>query len=243
MTYAKLLLLSMVVVLSACGVNRLGEPLKGPGWYRVKPTDTLYSVAWRYGLDYQELARWNGLSDPYRIYPGQQLVLIQPKVMPAPVAKAPPKPAGGRQPPPKPVRSTTAKAPAKLPANNLKIDWRWPTQGTVLNRFSFKDLDKRGIDIAGQIGQPVHAVADGKVVYSGDGLAGYGNLIIVKHNESFLSAYAFNRVRLAQEGAQVRRGDKISEMGQNKDKKALLHFQIRKNGKPVDPLRYLPSRK
>jgi lipoprotein NlpD len=112
----------------------------------------------------------------------------------------------------------------------------------VLNRFSYKDISRRGIDIAGKIGQPVRAVAGGKVVYSGDGLANYGNLIIVKHSNTYLSAYAFNRAVLVKEGNQVAQGEIISEMGLNADKKAVLHFQIRKNGKPVDPLRYLPAR-
>ena len=121
------------------------------------------------------------------------------------------------------------------------MNWQWPTNGKLLNRFSYGDLNRRGIDIAGKIGQPVYAVADGRVVYSGTGLADYGNLIIVKHNSTFLSAYAFNRSRLVKEGMQVKSGSKIALMGRGKDDQPMLHFQIRKKGKPVDPLQYLPE--
>ncbi|MBC8211300.1 MAG: peptidoglycan DD-metalloendopeptidase family protein [Gammaproteobacteria bacterium] len=231
-----LLVFSMV---SLTGCNALQQQrLNGPGWYMVKQTDTLYSVAWRYGLDYQQLAEWNGIADPYVIHPGQQLILIQPATLPAvtmPAVVAEP---------------TTDKAPStprpvvvkKLDvAETQQIIWRWPTEGDVLNRFSYKELDKRGIDIAGKVGQPVFAVADGKVVYSGTGLADYGNLIIVKHNSTYLSAYAYNSGRLVKEGDPIKIGAHIADMGTGKDNKPMLHFQIRKKGKPVDPLLYLPE--
>lgn len=223
----------LMVLVSGCGSLNY-KPSKGPGWYLVKPTDTLYSIAWRYGLDYQDLVLWNGLSEPYIIQPGQQLVLLKPDKLPSQyvpdkvvVEKTS---AGG---------SVTVKTLA--PAYNESIRWRWPTRGKLLKRFSINDLDRHGIDIAGEIGQPVYAVAQGKVVYSGKGLAGYGNLIIVKHNNTYLSAYAYNRKRLVEENETVKRGDLIAEMGQDKESAAVLHFQIRKNGKPVDPLQYLPE--
>jgi len=226
-------LLLMVLLLSGCQALEQHR-LKGPGWYLVKPTDTIYSIAWRYGLDYRTLALWNGLGEPYQVSPGQQLILVQPDKIPsASSAKTivVEKTKSGK---PVVVKSLT-------PEYNRVIRWRWPTEGKVLNRFSTKALDRHGIDIAGEIGQPVYAVADGKVVYSGKGLADYGNLIIIKHNDMYLSAYAYNQARLVNEGMQIKRGAKIAKMGQGKNKVAILHFQIRKNGKPVDPLLYLPQ--
>jgi lipoprotein NlpD len=249
------LLLYGTALFVAAGCSTITDPVvKGPGWYLVKPSDTLYSISWRYGLDYRELAQWNGLGEPYRIYPGQQLILIKPDQLPSSpttTAQAPAQsPSGVRAIPlpQAPSKATTGKKPqtqsAQSPSlpNKPVTGWRWPTAGPVLNRFSYRDLDRRGIDIAGKIGQPVYAVAAGKVVYSGDGLSGYRNLIIIKHNDTFLSAYAYNKSILAKEGELVKKGDLIAKMGQGKEKQAALHFQIRKNGKPVDPLMYLPER-
>lgn len=246
--------LFILFALTACS-SISQQSLRGPGWYLVKPTDTLYSIAWRYGLDYQDLAQWNSISEPYLIKPGQQLVLVQPKSLPT---SSPSMAATGRQSPEsagKTRPSTSSglaaqKGPTKTPARvkslttlpDKVVSWRWPTDGKLLNRFASWDLSKRGIDIAGKIGQPVYAVADGRVVYSGTGLADYGNLIIVKHNNTFLSAYAFNKSRLVKEGMQVKSGAKIALMGTGRDNQAMLHFQIRKKGKPVDPLSYLPDR-
>jgi len=225
--------LILMLFLTACQ-SLQQQRLKGPGWYLVKPTDTLYSIAWRYGLDFRKLAVWNGLNEPFKVTPGQQLILIKPDNIPTD--------SGGKK---VVIEKTKSGSPVIVksltPEYNRVIRWRWPTRGKLLNRFSAKALDRRGIDIAGKIGQPVHAVAEGRVVYSGTGLAGYGNLIIIKHNETYLSAYAYNRKRLVKEGMQVKRGDKIAEMGQGKNNTTALHFQIRKNGKPVDPLLYLPE--
>jgi lipoprotein NlpD len=204
----------------------------------------VYSIAWRYGLDHRNLVTWNGLAEPYTIYPGQQLILSRPKKVPESnqVAQTAASDSTSRSSPKQGGVSGPTRTKSTTTADKVLTNWRWPTQGKLLNRFSYKDLSRRGIDIAGKIGQPVYAVADGKVVYSGNGLASYGNLIIVKHNNTYLSAYAFNRSALVKEGAVVRQGDVISEMGLNTDRKPVLHFQIRKNGKPVDPLRYLPKR-
>lgn len=223
----------LVLAVSACQTLQQHK-LKGPGWYRVKPTDTLYAIAWRYGLDYRTLAAWNGLSEPFKVNPGQQLTLIKPD-------KIPTLPDGKKVVIEKTKSGSPVIVKSLTPDYNRVIRWRWPTSGKVLNRFSAKALDRRGIDIAGKIGQPVYAVADGRVVYSGSGLADYGNLIIIKHNETYLSAYAYNRERLVKEGMDVKRGAKIAEMGQGKNKLAALHFEIRKNGEPVDPLQYLPE--
>ncbi len=226
-------ILSVFLFLAGCAALQQ-QKLNGPGWYMVKPTDTLYSIAWRYGLDYEEIALWNELSDPYVIHPGEQLILVEPVNLPS-----------------KPVDDE--KKLAKLPEKpnvvvkpltdsfNHTIRWQWPSKGKLINRFSIKDLDRRGIDIAGKIGQPVYAVADGKVVYSGKGLTDYGNLIIIKHDNTYLSAYAYNSKRLVREGDQVKSGMHIADIGQGKNKKPMLHFQIRKKGKPVDPLLYLPE--
>ena len=119
--------------------------------------------------------------------------------------------------------------------------WLWPTDGSPLNTFLASQLDRRGIDIAGEAGQPVRAVADGRVVYSGNGLAGYGNLIIIKHSDTYLSAYAYCQERLVQEGETVKAGHLVAKMGLH-DNQAKLHFEIRRNGKPVDPMKYLPDR-
>jgi lipoprotein NlpD len=219
--------------MSACSALE-HQRLNGPGWYLVKPTDTLYSIAWRYGLDFRQLANWNSLQEPFTIHPGQQLVLIQPADEPSqhqdPVQIAKNK----ALPRPVVVKSLT-------PDYNQVVRWRWPTEGKVLNDFSVNNLDQRGIDIAGKAGQSVYAVAAGKVVYSGNGLAGYENLIIVKHSDTFLSAYAYNRKRLVTEGMNVERGTLIAEMGFGKNNEAMLHFQIRKDGQPVDPIPYLPG--
>jgi lipoprotein NlpD len=241
----QLLALALSIGLSGCALFESSNHRRGVDWYRVKSGDTVYSIAWRYALDHQQLAEWNGLDEPYTIYPGQQLILAKPPKVPqskpatTKISAATPAPRSSQpstsktRQDPDPTVSVAARAPS---------DWSWPTQGKLLNRFSYKDISRRGIDIAGEIGQPVRAVADGKVVYSGDGLANYGNLIIVKHSSTYLSAYAFNRAVVVKEGKQVVQGEMISEMGSNADNKAVLHFQIRKNGKPVDPLRYLPAR-
>ncbi len=245
-TLRKLFHATVFIVLCGCASSQPYHA-KGPGWYIVKPTDTLYSISWRYGLDYNDLARWNGLNDDFLIYPGQQLILIEPdKATDQQVATE----TGDNKKKQPQTKKTAVATPFPNPKiiasditydNNKELEWRWPTEGRVKSLFSLKDLDRRGIDIAGKIGQPVYAVAAGKVVYSGTGLTGYGNLIIIKHNDTFLSAYAYNRNRLVSEGTQVKQGGLIAEMGQNKEKDPVLHFQIRKKGKPVDPLIYLPK--
>lgn len=225
----------LLVVLQMAGCGTIPQQrLNGPGWYLVKPTDSLYSIAWRYGLDYRQLAAWNGLEEPFVVKPGQQLVLIEPDELP-------PKPKKFTQIAKNKSLSRPVVVKSLTPEYNRVIRWRWPTAGKVINRFSANNLDQHGIDIAGKDGQPVYAVADGKVVYSGNGLAGYGNLIIVKHNDTYLSAYAHNRKRLVTEGTYVKRGALIAEMGVGKDNAAMLHFQIRKDGEPVDPVPYLPD--
>ena len=207
----------------------------GPGWYTVKRSDTLFSIAWRYGLDYKQLARWNQIDVNSPIHPGQRLRLIKPGKQTVAASAAQTS-----------SSKTKTKTSVATSSNNDQynkrgpIKWIWPTQGKPLNTFLASKLDRRGIDIAGKFGQPVRAVADGKVVYSGNGLAGYGNLIIIKHSDTYLSAYAYCQERLVQEGTSVKSGKVVAKMGR-RDNTAKLHFEIRRNGKPVDPMKYLPN--
>ncbi len=226
-------LLAASLVAACVTVNPPTRVYRGPGWYTVKPSDTLYSIAWRYGLDYKELARWNGIDIEAPIHPGQRLRLIRPAdsttAGPAPA----PKPDGGT------AEARTASRTTAVSGDPSR--WLWPTSGKLLSTFLASDIARRGIDIGGRLGQDVRAVADGFVVYSGNGLAGYGNLIIIKHSDTFLSAYAHCQERLVQEGSTVKAGTVVARMGQ-KDDTARLYFEIRRNGKPVDPLKYLPKR-
>jgi lipoprotein NlpD len=133
-------------------------------------------------------------------------------------------------------------APAAPVASGSALEWRWPTQGQVIGRYVNGDPTQQGINIGGKAGQPVLAAGDGVVVYSGAGLVGYGELIIIKHSNEWLSAYAHNRRRLVAEGTKVKAGETIAEMGRTGAIRDMLHFEIRRNGKPVDPLQYLPAR-
>jgi lipoprotein NlpD len=231
------------LLLTACATTQQGHNgLRGPGWYTVKLSDTLYSIAWRYGLDSQQLANWNQIDLNEPIYPGQRLRLLKPHNQATPAISAGVvveatgnKSSSSAVSSSKPAQGNTSQQ-AALPDPGK---WIWPTVGKPLNTFLASRLDRRGIDIAGKRGQAVLAVADGKVVYSGNGLAGYGNLIIIKHSETYLSAYAYCEQRLVEEGMSVKAGKKVATMG-SKDNVAQLHFEIRRNGKPVDPLKYLP---
>lgn len=199
----------------------------------VKRGDTLFAIASRNDIRVQDLAAWNGLSTPYTIYPGQRLRLYPAgKGSQAATTTKPPKPAAATQPAKPP-------APAKPAASDIK--WRWPADGQLVGRYVSGEPTKQGIDIAGASGAPVRAAADGVVVYSGSGLVGYGELIIIKHNDQWLSAYGHNRNRLVNEGQLVRAGQQIAEMGRTGAPREMLHFEVRYNGKPVDPLLYLPK--
>jgi len=194
--------------------------------------ETLYSIAFRYGRDYRDLARWNAIEEPYVIMPGQVIRLS------APSARTP-----GRPPLPSSAPATGGRAapvPVPVPAAQGPLRWRWPVSGRVLRSSS--PTSKKGVDISGQQGQSIIAAAPGVVVYSGSGLLGYGRLIIIKHNDTFLSAYAYNDQLLVQEGDRIAEGQAIATMGLGSDGRPVLHFQIRKDGKPVNPLDYLPKR-
>ena len=231
-----------VIFLSACvTVKPPTTSSRGPGWYTVKKSDTLYSIAWRYGLDYKQLANWNRIDVNAPIHPGQRLRLIKPRTRTATAASTV-EPSSNRE-----STRQTGKSQSPSPGTSAAYDgrdparWIWPTDGRPMNTFLASRLDRRGIDIAGKLGQSVVAVADGKVVYSGNGLAGYGNLIIIKHSNTYLSAYAYCQERMVQEGATVKAGKVVAKMG-SRDNAAKLYFEIRRNGKPVDPMKYLPNR-
>lgn len=335
---------ALALLLAACGTMRssvvvepapgssYSNPIASPvapartpipgGSYVVVKSDTLYSIAFRKGVDFRDLAQWNGIAAPYTIRPGQRLTLSPPsgrtvaaqathaphtnpprtsspmvvsapshppvtastavaapgfepvtappaapavaataatasattatqvavpiKKTAAPAATATtaivpvagvPTPAPAAMPPPAPAPAVAAGASRGVSG----VNWRWPADGSLLSRFQSGDAIP-GIEIAGKSGDPVRAAADGVVVYSGNGLVGYGELVIIKHNESFLSAYGHNRKRLVKEGQRVSAGQQIAEMGSTGATRNELEFQIRKDGNPVDPLGYLPSR-
>lgn len=220
------------------GPVRVSQPKYGASVV-VRPGQTVYRIATEHGITALDLALWNGIAPPYTIYPGQRLRLYPPSgnaPSPRSVAAAPSRrPAASSAP-----RSPPASAPVGPIAGSP--GWRWPTEGGVISSYAAGDPTRQGIDIAGREGQPVRAAADGVVVYSGSGLVGYGELVIVKHNEQWLSAYGHNRARLVNEGTRVKAGDPIAEMGHSGAARDMLHFEIRYNGKPVDPQLYLPRR-
>ncbi len=209
--------------IAGCGGSALNwegdarpAPVPAKGTYTVRGGDTLYSIAFRYGLDHRVLARWNGLNDASLIYPGQRL-----RLTPPPRAAATPK----RQPPPPPRPASTV------------TSWRWPTEGRVVARFDLAaQVPRTGILIGGRRGQPVIATAPGEVVYSGSGLKGYGKLVIVQHDARYLSAYGHNAALLVAEGDRVKAGQRIATMGETAAQRPRLHFEIRRDGQPVDPM-------
>jgi lipoprotein NlpD len=201
--------------------------------YVVRPQDTLYSIAWRYGLDFRDLARWNNIGPDFRITVGQSLILTPgspaaPSVPRAPVATAPRPPASKP-----PIRSLPAPTALAAPG------WAWPTDRSGTPR----PVSGGGVLLSGHIGQDIRAAAAGRVVYNGSGIRGYGNLIIIKHGENLLSAYAHNRDSLVHDGQQVALGEVIGHMGEGAPQKPVLYFEIRRDGKPIDPLRFLPDMK
>lgn len=278
-----LLLILLVFTLTACHRHHRPPPAAKPqtsivkrqlnadGSYYVRKGDTLYAIAFSYGLDPMEIARLNGISSPYTIYPDQKLQLksssgrsashstssgvktsgvkttgqVTTKTVARPKSstRAAAEPAKSTQAPA--VGSTKAKPVSSKPSAGSSADpksWKWPTNGRVVRGFVAGDPARNGLDIAGKEGQAIIATSAGQVVYSGNGLIGYGELIIVKHSEKMLSAYAHNRVRLVKEGDQVWAGQKIGEMGRNSSNEQLLHFEIRVLGKPANPMNYLPRK-
>lgn len=296
-------------VLAGCGIpplhrsvvvetNSHGRPVHASGHvaqdrYTVARGDTLYSIAFRAHVDYHQLARWNGISAPYIIHPGQQLRLTRPRDLPPQPTQAPvfhtvasepatSSPAGTASSgtsvsgvavattaanaagstagtPAAPVSTVVAVAgnppvvatpqadhgASSVPSGATRevggVTWRWPAEGKLLAHFDSSDA-MPGITIAGNRGDPVRAAADGVVVYSGNGLVGYGELVIIKHSDNYLSAYGHNSKRLVKEGEHVKTGQVIARIGSTGAPRNELEFQVRYKGKPVDPLNYLPKR-
>jgi lipoprotein NlpD len=225
---------------AASAVLPLGSENAGkPGYYSVKPGDTLIRVGLENGQNWRDLVRWNQLESPNRIEVGQVIRVIPPVAVATPVP-VPGAPATVVSPPvTAPSMANPTGPSAKASAD--EINWIWPTApGALL--AGFDEVKNKGLDLAGKQGDTVVAAADGRVVYAGSGLRGYGNLIIIKHNETFLSAYAHNQTLLVKEDQSVTKGQKIAEMGQSDSDRVKLHFEIRRQGKPVDPAQYLPKR-
>jgi lipoprotein NlpD len=228
-----------------------------PATYRVRKGDSLTVIAWRWGLDWRELAAWNDIRHPYTIYPGQRLRL-QPgqndsrsRASRSSAGSVPKAKMQSTQPVRNPVpapRTTGRKELSSVgtakrdPGFVEDLRWRWPVQGRLLSSYAAADEKRQGIKIGGDQGRAITAAESGKVVYSGSGLIGYGRLIIIKHNNEFLSAYGHNRRLLVKEGDWVTKGDKIAEMGLANGGQPMLHFEIRRNGKPVNPMSLLPRR-
>jgi lipoprotein NlpD len=236
----KYLLCGLLLVLSGCVSDNYApiSDLERPktvtkGIHTVRSGDTLFSIAWRYGRDYRELAAVNGNRPPYTIFVNQRISLSKQPVSSPQTKRQSQKVASVER------KKQSVPAPASSGAVNSPIVWSWPVRGTLISKFS--GTANKGIDISAKKGTPVKAAAAGTVVYAGSGLVGYGNLVIIKHSESFLSAYAHNKKILVRENRKVRANEKIAELGASGANTAKLHFEIRKNGKPVNPLWYLPK--
>ena len=264
------LALSLVLSLAGCAGWSSWEDSKSPTEAAVVPErpvgandhlvrsgDTVYSIAFRNSLDYRELARWNNIGATFLIYPGQVLRLSAPPAAPKPriqtddivsegmedIQIASPQPITAETPPP--ATPVVAAVPSVAtggtePLYTSGYDWIWPTQGVVVRGYG--QQGSKGLDFSGREGQPVLAAAPGRVVYSGNALKGYGELIIVKHDDTYLSAYGYNRSRLVKEGDIVTAGQPIAEMGRGPENKPVLHFEIRERGKPVNPADRLPAK-
>ena len=208
------------------------------GYYTVKPGDTLIRIGMDNGQSWRDIIRWNKIDNPNLIETGQVLRVLPPAAEVAVVRPATsPVTASSTASP-----AAAASAPAPLPAPSAAedaISFQWPARGNLISGFD--ESKNKGLDIGGKAGDPVLASADGRVVYAGAGLRGYGNLIILKHNNTYLTAYAHNQTLLVKEDQVIKRGQKIAEMGNSDADQVKLHFEIRRQGKPVDPAKYLPA--
>ncbi|MBU0590307.1 MAG: peptidoglycan DD-metalloendopeptidase family protein [Gammaproteobacteria bacterium] len=214
------------------------------GYYTVKPGDTLYRIGLDAGQNWRDIQRWNSIENPGQIEVGQTLRVVPPTNVMAPASSvAVAKPVTGSGAAVNPVASSQASASplSSSTAGEDEIAWIWPTKSTSV-LAGFDEVKNKGLDIAGTAGDPVMAAADGRVVYVGAGLRGYGNLIILKHNNTYLTAYAHNQTLLVKEDQTVQKGQKIAEMGNSDADRVKLHFEVRRQGKPVDPAKYLPTR-
>jgi lipoprotein NlpD len=224
-------LLVVATLLAGCGsaIRRDQAPDRS---HVVRSGETLYTIAWRYGRDHRDLARWNRLGDGSLIYPGQ-VIHLNPPPGARPTASAPT--------PGRPAPSGAGPVLPSIPAEPPP-PWQWPTPGEVVVEFGDRPGSGTGVLIGGRAGQTVRAAASGRVVYSGGGLIGYGQLVIIKHNDTYLSAYGHNASLLVREGETIQKGQRIATMGEGPGREPRLHFEIRRNGKPVDPRQFLPAR-
>ncbi len=235
------------------------KPLPGaenagkPGYYTVKPGDTMIRIGLESGQNWKDLVKWNNLENANVVEVGQVLRVVPPgenasavTTRPVTVAKAETRPLESKPAAPPASAAPSPPAPSPPPAvpvvreGDDDINWMWPAAGPVSNAFD--ETKSKGLGISGKPGDPVVAAADGRVVYAGSGLRGYGNLVIIKHNATYLTAYAHNQALLVKEDQAVKRGQKIAEMGNTDSDRVMLHFEIRRQGKPVDPAKLLPPR-
>ena len=221
-----------------------------PGYYTVKPGDTMTRIALESGQSSKDIARWSGVENPNKIEVGQVLRVVAPVpssmssasvagsagVVTLPVTQGTVTATGNAAPP-----SSTTVTTVQVGGGDDDVAWIWPTSGGPV-LAGFDEVKNKGLDIGGALGDPIVAAADGRVVYVGAGLRGYGNLIILKHNNTYLTAYAHNKSLLVVEDQAVRKGQKIAEMGNSDADRVKLHFEVRRQGKPVDPAKYLPAR-
>ncbi len=209
-----------------------------PGYYTVKPGDTVMQIGRNTNQNWRDIVKWNNLESANQIEVGQVLRVVpldsNGVATKPPVVAAPAAPASAATPPLSPLPPAASAAPED------DIPWMWPSTGALISGYD--EVKSKGLKIAGKLGDPVYASADGRVVYAGSGLRGYGNLVILKHNETYLTAYAHNQTLLVKEDQTVRKGQRIADMGNSDADKVMLHFEVRRNGKPVDPAKYLPSR-
>ncbi|AJX21510.1 peptidase [Burkholderia pseudomallei] len=229
-TTRRLVVASLAALLAACG----SAPV-GPGFYRIERGDTLSKIARSNRQSVANIARWNQITNPDAIEVGQVL-----RVAPPPGTASTSGTTGASRSPSRQAPSSSATSPASSVKPASSISLVWPAAGSVIR--SFDGSKSKGIDIANTAGTPVIAAAAGTVVYAGNGLRGYGNLLIVKHDADFLTTYAHNRALLVKEGQTVAQGQKIAEMGDTDNDRVALHFELRYGGRSIDPARYLPSR-
>jgi len=221
-----------------------------PGYYTVKPGDTMIRIGLENGQNWRDIVRWNNLENPNIIEVGQVLRVVPPINENPLVVTRPVSPGSAPASSTAPAQASSAAKPASAPAaaspapaatgGDEDIAWIWPAQGAMV--AGFDEAKNKGLDISGKAGDAVVASADGRVVYAGAGLRGYGNLVILKHNNTFLTAYAHNQTLLVKEDQNVKKGQKIAEMGNSDADRVKLHFEIRRQGKPVDPSKYLPAK-
>lgn len=255
----------IVFVLASCSARKVPAPVvevKGstPLSKRIKNSikateyivgkgETLYSIAWRSGIDVRSIAKLNRIKSPYKIFPSQKLILVKKVVQPNKTKRRSTTIDNkGQTVVTKPVARNKKQAYAinvvdkKSEVGQKVRQWQWPTKGKVISNFSSGQSTQNGINIAGKKGQPILSAANGKVVYAGDALTGYGKLIIVKHNEDYLSAYAHNDRILVKEQQTVKAGDVIAKMGSTDAERVMLHFEVRFRGKSVNPMKYLTQK-